>query len=254
MYVRCSATIATLATQFTLTQDHVPPWRKGRSASILPIFTLRNEGHSALSHSALSHSTLRTLFPPIFGDITSLVRILPLDQQVFLFFTKSKIMEKTILPRTEISIIEYTDEYKTIFRQLNLEWLDHYNLTESHDLMVLDDPKGTIIDRGGVIYLAKFDGEIVGSAALMKDHDDIYELVKFGVSESYRGKGISKLLLEKCLDKAREFNASKIILFSNHQLTTAIRLYEKYGFRHVEVLDSPFETADVKMELVIGNR
>ena len=148
-----------------------------------------------------------------------------------------------------IEIIEYRDEHKPIFRELNLEWLNQYNLAESHDLKILDDPKGTILDNGGVIYLALYDETIVGSVALMKEHKGVYELVKMGVKKEYRGKGISRLLIDKCLAKARELNAKKIILFSNHKLQTAIGIYEKYGFRHVEVKDSPFETADIKMEL-----
>ena len=55
----------------------------------------------------------------------------------------------------QIEIIEYIDKYNADFKRLNLEWLDKYNLTESHDLMVLNDPKGTILDRGGFIWLAK---------------------------------------------------------------------------------------------------
>jgi len=47
-----------------------------------------------------------------------------------------------------IEIIEYSDKYAEAFRQLNLEWLDGYNLTESHDLMVLDDPRGTVRTAG----------------------------------------------------------------------------------------------------------
>ena len=43
--------------------------------------------------------------------------------------------------------------------------------------------------------------------------------------------------------------AAKLILFSNSQLTTAISLYEKYGFKHIAATDSPFLTADIKMEL-----
>jgi hypothetical protein len=39
----------------------------------------------------------------------------------------------------EIKIIPYRSEHHAMFRQLNLEWLDHYNLTESHDLMILND-------------------------------------------------------------------------------------------------------------------
>ena len=148
-------------------------------------------------------------------------------------------------------VIPYSSKHAADFKRLNLEWLDHYNLTESHDLMVLDDPEGTILDRGGVIYLAEEDGRIVGSAALMPEHEGVYELAKMAVTEAYRGRGISRLLIDACLQAAKQLNAEKITLFSNHQLTTAISLYEKYGFRHVEVKNSPFATADVRMELIL---
>lgn len=148
-----------------------------------------------------------------------------------------------------IEIIEYSDEYKNEFKKLNLEWLDKYNLTESHDLLVLNDPIGTIINRGGFIWLAKSGNEIIGTAALMNEGHGTYELAKMSVTEKWQGRGISKTLIENCLKKAREIGAKKISLFSNHQLKTALKLYEKYGFRNVEVINSPFETADVKMEL-----
>ncbi len=152
---------------------------------------------------------------------------------------------------TKVDIVEYDNQYQQAFRSLNLEWLDKYNLTESHDLMVLNDPKAIILDRGGFIWLAVADGKVVGSAALMKEHDGVYELAKMAVTVDYRGKGISKLLIETCLAKAKEIGAKKLSLFSNHQLQTALKLYEKYGFYYVEVEDSPFETADVKMELIL---
>ena len=148
-----------------------------------------------------------------------------------------------------IEIIPYSDEYASVFKVLNLEWLDKYNLTESHDLLILNDPKGTIIDNGGVIFLARSGDEIVGSAAIINEGHDTYELAKMTVSTAFQGRGISKLLLEKCIEAAKERNAKKIILFSNSQLQTAISLYKKYGFKHVDVTDAPFLTADIKMEL-----
>src|SRR5215203_5010647 len=159
--------------------------------------------------------------------------------------------DKNMVKETSsVELVNYSAEHQQVFKQLNLEWLDHYALTESHDLMVLDDPQGTILDKGGAIYLAVCDEIIVGSAALMKEDEGVYELAKMAVTIPYRGKGISKLLIEQCLSKARELNARKITLFSNHQLITALSLYQKYGFRHVVVKGSPFETADVKMELI----
>lgn len=151
----------------------------------------------------------------------------------------------------EIKIIEYNDQHHNAFRTLNLEWLNKYNLAEDHDMMVLNDPKGTILDNGGYIWLASDGDEIVGSSALIKEHEGVYELAKMSVTPKYQGKGISKMLIEVCLNKAKELGASKLTLFSNDQLKTALHLYERYGFRHVEVVGSPFETANVKMELAL---
>lgn len=153
----------------------------------------------------------------------------------------------------EIAIIEYRDEHHTAFRDINLEWLLKYNLAEDHDLQVLNDPRGTIINQGGYIWLAQVGNEIVGSAALAKEHEGVYELAKMAVTKDHQGKGISKMLIETCLQKAKEIGATHVTLFSNHQLQTALKLYEKYGFHHVDVTNSPFETADVKMELELAS-
>ncbi len=150
-----------------------------------------------------------------------------------------------------IEIINYEEKFAPDFKRLNLEWLDKYHLTESHDLEILDDPRGFILDNEGVIYLARADREIVGAAALMKKEEGVYELVKMAVTAAWQGRGISRMLLDKCLGTARVWKVKKITLFSNSQLQTAIKLYEKYGFRYVKVEDSPFASADISMELIL---
>ena len=149
-----------------------------------------------------------------------------------------------------VNIISYEDRFQPEFKKLNLEWLDRYNLTESHDLLVLNDPRSSIIDRGGDIWLAEENGVIIGSIALMLTEEG-FELAKLTVAPEYRGRGISKILIETCIAHARERGVTRLILFSNHQLVTAIKLYERFGFRHIQVEHSPFLTADVKMELLL---
>lgn len=148
-----------------------------------------------------------------------------------------------------VEIIEYENKYQPDFYRLNEVWLDSYGLKESHDLLMLNDPEGTIINTGGFLWLAKTGETIVGSAGIMKEPGGLFELVKMTVEDAYKGKGIGKILLETCIAKAKECGAKKLELFSNSQLTTALKLYEKYGFKQVEVTGSPFETADIKMEL-----
>jgi len=150
-----------------------------------------------------------------------------------------------------IHIISYQSKYQPDFKRLNLEWLNKFNLTEEADLKVLNDPEGTILETGGFIFLAEYDGEIVGTAALIPEHAGEYELAKMAVRPDMQGRGISKLLLQACLDAAINSGAKKLILFSNSQLQTALKLYQKFGFQFVELKDSPFETADIKMELAL---
>jgi len=152
-----------------------------------------------------------------------------------------------------IEIIDYSGEYANDFRDLNLEWLEKYSLTEAHDLEVINHPKEAVLDKGGYIFLAREVDRIVGTAGIANEGDSIYELVKMTVAPAFRGQGISKMLIEKCLDKARELKAKKIFLYSNSQLQTAIALYKKYGFVHVDASNSPLLSADVKMELALGN-
>ena len=152
-----------------------------------------------------------------------------------------------------IEIIDYSGEYANDFRDLNLEWLDKYNLTESHDLEVINHPKEAILDNGGYIFLARDGDKIIGTAGIANEGDSIYELVKMTVAPEFRGMGISKMLIERCLEKAKELKAKKVFLYSNSQLQTAISLYKKYGFVHVDASNSQLVTADVKMELKLMN-
>lgn len=156
--------------------------------------------------------------------------------------------------RTGMEIIHFEDRYAADFRKLNMEWLQHYNLTEAHDLEILDDPRGTITDSGGVLFLAREEDTIAGCAGLMKVDSHEYELVKMAVAAPFRGRGISKLLLTRCLEEARTLQARRITLLSNHQLTTALALYRRFGFKDIPVGTTVFELADVKMELVLDTR
>ena len=131
-------------------------------------------------------------------------------------------------------IIDYEEKYLKDFQQLNMEWLEKFNLVESHDLEILNHPQENVINSGGFLLLLKEDDAVIGSAGIFKINDKEYELIKMAVAPEHRGKKFGDMLLEKCISKAKELNASKIILFSNSNLQTAIHLYEKFGFKHVD--------------------
>jgi ribosomal protein S18 acetylase RimI-like enzyme len=150
-----------------------------------------------------------------------------------------------------IAIINYTEETREFVKNLNYEWLEKYFRVEPGDVISLSDPQREIIDRGGQIFYATYNGHIVGTASLLKVEDGIYELGKMAVTEEAQGLGIGKVLLEHCLEIARRNQASRLILYSNTKLENAIHLYRKYGFKEIPLEAGHYERANIKMELAL---
>lgn len=124
-----------------------------------------------------------------------------------------------------IEIVPYSNENKTYIKRLNIEWLNKYFAVEPTDEKQLSDPQTEIIDKGGMIFYAKYNDEIVGTATLMKVDTTIFELSKMAVTDAVQGKGIGKALIEHCLQVAKQNHIQKLILYSNTTLETAIAMY-----------------------------
>lgn len=151
--------------------------------------------------------------------------------------------------RIDITLTRWQDCYAGAYKTLGLEWLDKYSLTEAVDYPVLENPKAAILKKGGMIWFALCDGEAVGTISLLPLSDSVWELIKFGVTEKYQGKGIGEFLLKTALCYAREQNAAKVVLETNSVLASAIAMYRRNGFQDVPLGESEFATADTRMEL-----
>lgn len=149
-----------------------------------------------------------------------------------------------------IAIVPYRKEYAVAIKELNYEWLLNYFSLEPGDIDSLNNPESYILDKGGYIFFALFNGIPVGTVSLLKTEDSIFELSKMAVASGYRGKGIGNQLMEYCLEFAVMKNFSKLILYSNTKLESAIRLYRKYGFYEVPLNSDLYKRANIKMEKV----
>jgi ribosomal protein S18 acetylase RimI-like enzyme len=151
-----------------------------------------------------------------------------------------------------VTIIPFSVELAEPIKTLNIEWLTKYFKIEPKDDRVLSSPKEEIIDKGGMIFYAKYKEEIVGTISLIKMTDGTFELSKMAVTDRVQGLGIGNKLLQHCVEVALESGIQKIILYSNRRLKTAIHLYEKFGFEEVLLEDGVYERADIKMEKIIS--
>jgi tryptophan synthase alpha chain len=150
-----------------------------------------------------------------------------------------------------IQVIPFDASLASYFTNLNLAWIRKYFTVEPKDEEVLGFPKEHIIDKGGHIFFARINDEIAGTFALVKVEEGVFELSKMGVSEEHQGKKVGNKMLEFCLQKAKELQAKKVILYSNTILNPAIHLYKKYGFKQVPLEHSEYIRSNIKMEIDI---
>lgn len=154
-------------------------------------------------------------------------------------------------PKTKIDIIPFSITHKGAIKTLNLEWLQKYFKVEPKDELVLSNPVEEIINKGGKIYYALHDNEIIGTVSLLKMNATTFELSKMAVTEKAQGLGIGRLLIEFCIEEAQKHGIQKLILYSNRQLKSALHLYQSFGFKEIPVESGVYERADIKMELLL---
>jgi N-acetylglutamate synthase-like GNAT family acetyltransferase len=151
-----------------------------------------------------------------------------------------------------VVIIPFSPDLKEPIKTLNVEWLTKYFKIEPKDERVLSNPQEEIIDKGGMIFYAKYKEVIVGTVSLIKMNDTEFELSKMAVTAGVQGLGIGNKMMEHCIKAAEEKHIKKIIIYSNRRLLNAIYLYKKYGFEEIPVEEGVYERADIKMERLIS--
>lgn len=166
------------------------------------------------------------------------------------FHPKERIIEYAMKNnQIEIEIIPFENQYSKDFYDLNAEWLRSYFYIEPYDELVLSRPQEYILDKGGFIFLAKNQDEIVGVVSLI-NQKDFFELSKMAVKPSFRGYKIGEKLVRFCMEFGKTKGWKSITLYSNRKLVPAINLYQKIGFKEIELETATnYERADIKMRI-----
>src|SRR3970282_2675738 len=127
-----------------------------------------------------------------------------------------------------VQIIPFSNDLKNEIKTLNLEWLQKYFKVEAKDEQMLSDPQREIIDKGGMIFYAKYNHKIVGTISLLKIDETTFELSKMAVTDGVQGLGVGQKLWEHCLKIPEQNGIKKLLLYSNRKLLPAIYLYIKF--------------------------
>ena len=146
-----------------------------------------------------------------------------------------------------VEVVSFQEKFAEAFKNLNIAWLEKYFVVEPYDAEVLSNPQKYILDKGGKIYFVLEEGTVKGTAALMYNDYNELELTKMAVEEHAKGKGFGNLLMQQCIEGAKEMGATDLILYSSTTLSPAISLYRKFNFEEIPVEKSEYARCDIKM-------
>ena len=149
-----------------------------------------------------------------------------------------------------ITIVGFNKKYSEQFFMLNKAWIEEsWHLEDSDKKDLLNPDK--IVRNGGQVFFALEDQKAIGTVAMIKSSDDRFELAKMTVQEDCRGNGVANMLMDECLKFAKENKAKEIFLISNDSLRIARNLYDKYGFKEVDLDSKKYDRGNVKMRLTL---
>ena len=89
---------------------------------------------------------------------------------------------------------------------------------------------------GSRYFLAEINGDMVGGGGIYPTAGldaDTCELVKMYLLPQGRGHGLGRLLIEKCIEAAKEMGYRRIYLETMPELKQALKVYEKFGFKYL---------------------
>lgn len=130
-----------------------------------------------------------------------------------------------------------------------------YGLDTTFEPYVAKPLADFILGGSGRLWIAEDGERIVGSIALLEAGAGVGQLRWFLVVPQTRGAGLGRRLLDETLAYARQRGLAHIYLWSFADLSSALRLYERAGFKTTETktgLVWGAERTEVRMDLELG--
>lgn len=106
----------------------------------------------------------------------------------------------------------------------------YYDESTDHLFEVFQAPRS-------IYFIAELNKEIVGGGGIYPTQDlpfDTCELVKMYLYPQVRGIGLGRLLIQKCIEYAKEVGYKNIYLETMPELQQALKAYEKLEFKYID--------------------
>ncbi|MEM8875432.1 MAG: GNAT family N-acetyltransferase [Planctomycetota bacterium] len=139
-----------------------------------------------------------------------------------------------------IRIRTFRSEDATAVRVLYEEGLLGGQIAENDTGLDLDDVEAAYLDTGfGHFWVAVNEaGRVIGTIGVQSHEEGVGEIRRLRVHPECRRRGVGSRLLEQAIRFCRSSNFLKIMLDTHMEQEPAIKLFEKFQFRHGRTRDT----------------
>ena len=91
--------------------------------------------------------------------------------------------------------------------------------------------------RGSTYFIALQNDQVIGGAGIYPTEglpSGTCELVKMYLSKEVRGIGLGKMMIDRCMEVAKQLGYQKMYLETMPELRKAVSVYEKFGFEYLK--------------------
>ncbi|HLV99022.1 MAG TPA: GNAT family N-acetyltransferase [Ktedonobacterales bacterium] len=108
---------------------------------------------------------------------------------------------------------------------------EHFGFIDETCNPDIDDIFAHYLASGQTFLVAKMDGLLVGTGALLREDAQTGRIVRMSVARDLRRKGIAQALMARLMDAARERGFTRLVLETTVGWDDAIGFYQRCGFR-----------------------
>lgn len=107
-----------------------------------------------------------------------------------------------------------------------------------YEILLLADPSKENIYKyifDSEVFIAKINNQTIACYAVCNIGNSNAEIKSIAVAEDFQGKGIGTILLNHAIENAKKKRFNKIIIGTGNSSTGQLHLYQKIGFKIVDV-------------------
>ena len=152
-----------------------------------------------------------------------------------------------------LNLRQFHPEDQESVRNLILEGLgQRFGFIEAKFNPDLDDLQANYIDQGATVLIVEENETIIGCGALIKENgsDEVARIVRVSVDIQHQGRSIGRMISQKLIDTAQKRNFRQILVETNSDWNSALRLYRSLGFvEYQRTYAAEFDFTEVHMAM-----